>query len=107
MKATDLNDYFYYVHVVEKGGFSAAAEALGYDRAATLAVQNLNGASQIAVVGSTQAVRKVCVEHFSARRPHSSDGSSAHGGGGGAGGSAWSVAPHVPHVDGQRMRTQF
>lgn len=29
MKATDLNDYFYYVHVVEKGGFSAAAEALG------------------------------------------------------------------------------
>ena len=29
------------------------------------------------------------VEHFSARRPHSSDGSSAHGGGGGAGGRAW------------------
>lgn len=25
----DLNDYFYFVHVVEKGGFSAAARALG------------------------------------------------------------------------------
>ena len=29
MTATDLNDYFYFVHVVEKGGFSAAANALG------------------------------------------------------------------------------
>jgi DNA-binding transcriptional LysR family regulator len=29
MPATDLNDYFYFVHVVEKGGFSAAAQALG------------------------------------------------------------------------------
>lgn len=29
MAATDLNDYFYFVHVVEKGGFSAAARALG------------------------------------------------------------------------------
>ncbi|MFK8041822.1 LysR substrate-binding domain-containing protein [Congregibacter sp.] len=29
MAATDLNDYFYFVHVVEKGGFSAAAQALG------------------------------------------------------------------------------
>jgi DNA-binding transcriptional LysR family regulator len=29
MTATDLNDYFYFVHVVEKGGFSAAARALG------------------------------------------------------------------------------
>jgi len=28
MKAIDLNDYFYFVHVVEKGGFSSAAEAL-------------------------------------------------------------------------------
>ena len=24
----DLNDYFYFVHVVEKGGFSRAAESL-------------------------------------------------------------------------------
>ena len=29
MAKRDLNDYFYFVHVVEKGGFSAAAEALG------------------------------------------------------------------------------
>ena len=29
MPATDLNDYFYFVHVVEKGGFSSAAKALG------------------------------------------------------------------------------
>ena len=29
MTAVDLNDYFYFVHVVEKGGFSAAAKALG------------------------------------------------------------------------------
>jgi DNA-binding transcriptional LysR family regulator len=29
MPAIDLNDYFYFVHVVEKGGFSAAAKALG------------------------------------------------------------------------------
>jgi DNA-binding transcriptional LysR family regulator len=29
MTALDLNDYFYFVHVVEKGGFSAAAKALG------------------------------------------------------------------------------
>ena len=29
MKAIDLNDYFYFVHVIEKGGFSSAAEALG------------------------------------------------------------------------------
>ena len=29
MTAIDLNDYFYFVHVVEKGGFSAAAKALG------------------------------------------------------------------------------
>jgi len=32
MTAIDLNDYFYYVHVVEKGGFSAAAKALGMPR---------------------------------------------------------------------------
>ncbi len=29
MPKPDLNDYFYFVHVVEKQGFSAAAEALG------------------------------------------------------------------------------
>ena len=29
MPRTDLNDYFYFVHVVEKRGFSAASEALG------------------------------------------------------------------------------
>ena len=29
MSATDLNDYYYFVHVVEKGGFTRAAEALG------------------------------------------------------------------------------
>jgi DNA-binding transcriptional LysR family regulator len=29
MPAVDLNDYFYFVHVVEKRGFSAAARALG------------------------------------------------------------------------------
>ncbi len=29
MPKPDLNDYFYFVHVVEKRGFSAAAEALG------------------------------------------------------------------------------
>jgi DNA-binding transcriptional LysR family regulator len=29
MAAIDLNDYFYFVHVVEKRGFSAAAQALG------------------------------------------------------------------------------
>lgn len=29
MNAIDLNDYFYFVHVVEKRGFSSAAEALG------------------------------------------------------------------------------
>ena len=29
MKKPDLNDYFYFVHVVEKHGFSAASEALG------------------------------------------------------------------------------
>ena len=29
MAATDLNDYFYFVHVVEQQGFSAAARALG------------------------------------------------------------------------------
>ena len=29
MTAIDLNDYFYFVHVVEKRGFSAAAQALG------------------------------------------------------------------------------
>ena len=29
MAKPDLNDYFYFVHVVEKGGFTAAAEALG------------------------------------------------------------------------------
>ncbi len=29
MPKTDLNDYFYFVHVVEKRGFSAASEALG------------------------------------------------------------------------------
>jgi DNA-binding transcriptional LysR family regulator len=29
MNAIDLNDYFYFVHVVEKGGFTAAAQALG------------------------------------------------------------------------------
>jgi len=29
MPAVDLNDYFYFVHIVEKGGFSAAARALG------------------------------------------------------------------------------
>lgn len=29
MAAMDLNDYFYFVHVVEKGGFSRASEALG------------------------------------------------------------------------------
>ncbi len=29
MPKLDLNDYFYFVHVVEKHGFSAAAEALG------------------------------------------------------------------------------
>ena len=29
MPKPDLNDYFYYVHVVEKQGFSAASEALG------------------------------------------------------------------------------
>ena len=29
MTSTDLNDYFYFVHVVEKGGFTAAAQALG------------------------------------------------------------------------------
>ncbi len=29
MNAVDLNDYFYFVHVVEKRGFSAAARALG------------------------------------------------------------------------------
>ena len=29
MPSPDLNDYFYFVHVVEKNGFSAAAKALG------------------------------------------------------------------------------
>jgi DNA-binding transcriptional LysR family regulator len=29
MAPIDLNDYFYFVHVVEKGGFTRAAEALG------------------------------------------------------------------------------
>ncbi len=29
MKSIDLNDYFYFVHVVEKGGFSRASESLG------------------------------------------------------------------------------
>lgn len=29
MNAVDLNDYFYFVHVIEKGGFSRAAESLG------------------------------------------------------------------------------
>jgi len=29
MPKPDLNDYFYFVHVIEKGGFSAASEALG------------------------------------------------------------------------------
>lgn len=29
MAAIDLNDYFYFVHVVEKGGFSRASESLG------------------------------------------------------------------------------
>lgn len=29
MKSVDLNDYFYFVHVVEKGGFGRAADALG------------------------------------------------------------------------------
>ena len=29
MPKPDLNDYFYFVHVIEKRGFSAASEALG------------------------------------------------------------------------------
>ena len=29
MASVDLNDYYYFVHVVEKGGFTRAAEALG------------------------------------------------------------------------------
>ncbi len=29
MKASDLNDYYYFVHVVDKGGFTRAADALG------------------------------------------------------------------------------
>lgn len=29
MASVDLNDYFYFVHVVEKGGFSRASESLG------------------------------------------------------------------------------
>lgn len=29
MSSIDLNDYYYFVHVVEKGGFTRAAEALG------------------------------------------------------------------------------
>ena len=29
MASMDLNDYYYFVHVVEKGGFTRAAEALG------------------------------------------------------------------------------
>jgi DNA-binding transcriptional LysR family regulator len=29
MKSIDLNDYYYFVHVVEKGGFTRAAESLG------------------------------------------------------------------------------
>ena len=29
MASIDLNDYYYFVHVVEKGGFTRAAEALG------------------------------------------------------------------------------
>ena len=29
MTSVDLNDYYYFVHVVEKGGFTRAAESLG------------------------------------------------------------------------------
>ena len=29
MTSVDLNDYYYFVHVIEKGGFSRAAKALG------------------------------------------------------------------------------
>jgi len=35
MASIDLNDYYYVVHVVEKGGFTRASESLGIDTEVT------------------------------------------------------------------------